>query len=105
MRVKGFVIAMGALLVVLTATTALAGHVTSGVESYTGCLVPGDGVIIKVKEGNAPKSACTGGQTQVHLSGGDITSVGVQAGGGLTGGGQNGSASVSLRRDCATARS
>jgi hypothetical protein len=61
---------------------------TADVKSFTGCLVPGDGVIIKVKEGNAPKSTCAGGQTQVHLSGGDISKISVT--GALTGGGDNG---------------
>jgi hypothetical protein len=94
-------LAVALIGVVALGGTALAGHVTSGVKSYTGCLAGGDGVIIKVAEGNAPKSACTGGQTQVHLSGGDLTSVAVQAGGGLSGGGTDGGVTVSLRRDCA----
>jgi hypothetical protein len=76
-------------------STALAGHLTADVKSYTGCLAPGDGVIIKVKEGNAPKSACIGGQTQVHLSGGDITRVAVT--GALTGGGDNGEVTIGLK--------
>jgi hypothetical protein len=92
-------VAVTVMLVV--AATGIAGHITSDVKSYTGCLVSGEGVIVKVKEGNAPKSACTGGQTLVHLSGGDITSVAPQAGGGLTSGGTNGAVSLSLRRDCA----
>jgi hypothetical protein len=73
------VVAVG---VVAIAGTALAGHQTSGVKSYTGCLVSGDGVLIKIKEGNTPKSACSGGQVEAHFSGGDITKISV--GNGLT---------------------
>ena len=51
--------------------TALAGHQASGVKSYTGCLTPGEGPIIKIKEGNVPSSPCTGNQVQAHFSGGD----------------------------------
>lgn len=88
------VFALIAVGVVAVAGTALAGHLTSGVTSYTGCLVPKDGVIIKVKEGNAPASPCTGGMTQVHLSGGDVTKITVT--GGLTGGGDNGEVTIGL---------
>jgi hypothetical protein len=70
-------LAVAAIGVVAIAGTALAGHETGGVKSYTGCLVSGDGVIIKVREGNAPRSACTGGQVQAHFSGGDITKISV----------------------------
>src|SRR5262249_17410330 len=59
-------------------------------------------MITKVKEGDTPKSACAPGQTLVRVSGGDITSVNVQEGGGLTGGGTNGAVSLSLRRDCSS---
>ena len=97
-RVLALAGAAAALAVV--AGSAIAGHMTSGVKSYTGCLTPGEGVIVKVKEGNAPTSACAGGQVQVHLSGGDITAIAAQTGGGLTGGGENGAVSVSIRRDC-----
>jgi hypothetical protein len=74
---------------------AIAGHLTAGVKSYSGCLVSKDGVIIKIKEGDAPSSACTGGQVQVHFSGGDITKISVT--GALTGGGDNGEVTIGLK--------
>jgi len=97
---RALAVAVAAVSVVAIAGTALAGHQTSGVKSYTGCLVGGEGVIIKVKEGNAPRSACTGGQVEAHFSGGDITAITAQTGGGLVGGGENGAVSLSIRRDC-----
>ncbi len=93
-RRRTLALGVAAIAVATLGGTALAGHITSSVTSYTGCLVPKDGVIIKVSEGNAPKSACTGGQTQVHLSGGDITKISVT--GGLTGGGDNGEVTIGL---------
>lgn len=100
MRRKTLLVIVGLLMLAITATTAIAGHITSDVKSYTGCLTPGDGPIVKIKEGNAPFSPCTGNQVQVHFSGGDITEISAQAGGGLTGGGANGAVSLSIRRDC-----
>jgi hypothetical protein len=60
-------------------------------------------VIIKVKEGNAPKSTCAGGQTQVHLSGGDISKISVT--GALTGGGDNGEMTIGLKPEFTAASS
>lgn len=80
------------LLFPVAATIATAGHETSGVKSYTGCLT--DGTIIKIKEGEAPSYPCTGMQTRVHFSGGDITAI--AAGAGLTGGGVNGLVTLSI---------
>lgn len=94
LRLPAVLLTLAALAVVSLGGTALAGHVGSGVTSYTGCLVPKDGVIIKVKAGDAPASPCTAGMTQVHLSGGDITKITVT--GGLTGGGDNGEITIGL---------
>lgn len=99
-RIRGssWRVAASALIVLGVAAlagTALAGHLTSGVKSYTGCLVPRDGVIIKVKEGDAPAAPCVGGMQQVHLSGGDITKISVT--GALTGGGDNGEVTIGLK--------
>jgi hypothetical protein len=113
MKAKIMAVAMGGLLVAITATTALAGHQESGVKSYTGCLVSGDGGMIKIKEGNAPRSACTGGQVQAHFSGGDITKISVNGGLTMPGGAtsdENGEvtialdASYSLPQGCAAGR-
>jgi hypothetical protein len=107
---RALALAVAALCVVALTGTALAGHQTSGVKSYTGCLVSGDGVIIKVKEGNSPRSACTGGQVEAHFSGGDITKISVGSGLSLPNGGDNGEvrivldASHSLPQGCTTGR-
>jgi hypothetical protein len=91
-------LAVAALCIAALTGTALAGHETSGVKSYTGCLVSGDGVMIKIKEGNAPKSPCTGGQVEAHFSGGDISKISVAPGSGLSlpNGGDNGEVRIAL---------
>lgn len=83
--------------VVAIPTFALAGHEESGVAQYTGCLNSG-GNIANLAVGTAPRSACSSTQTQVHLSGGDITAVLTPNAGGLQGGGANGAASVELQQ-------
>jgi hypothetical protein len=84
---------MAAVAVGLLVGSAAAGHLATDVKSYAGCVAK-DGAIIKVKEGSAPSLPCGGGQTLVHFSGGDITSINVGAG--LTGGGINGAISIGL---------
>ncbi len=86
--------AAAALGVVAIGGTALAGHLTSGVKSYTGCLTTG-GTLSLIKEGDAPQKTCPAGSTVAHVSGGDITKVSV-AGSGLTGGGDNGEVTIRL---------
>jgi hypothetical protein len=88
--------AMGLALTVvaLLSGTVAAGHLAS-VTSYTGCLVSKDGVIVKIKAGEAPSSPCSGGMVQVHFSGGDITKITVE--GALQGGGDNGEVTISLK--------
>jgi hypothetical protein len=94
---KRHIRALGIALAVvgLLSGTVAAGHLQVGVKSYTGCLVSKDGVIIKIKEGEAPTSPCSGGMVQVHFGGGDITSISVT--GALTGGGDNGAVTIGLK--------
>jgi hypothetical protein len=96
MRRRVLMLAIAAIGVAAISGTALAGHQTSGVKSYTGCLVGGEGVIVKIKEGNAPRSACTGGQVEAHFSGGDITKISVGSGLSLPNGGDNGEVRIEL---------
>lgn len=95
MKRKLTAVALAIGVITVFAGTAVAGHLTAGVKSYTGCLVSKDGVIIKIKEGEAPSSPCTGGMVQVHFSGGDITKITVE--GALQGGGDNGEVTISLK--------
>ena len=109
-RRRALALAAAALGLAAIAGTALAGHQMSGVKSYTGCLVSGDGVLIKIKEGNAPRSACTGGQVEAHFSGGDITKISVGSGLSLPNGGDNGEVRIvldathSLPQNCTAGR-
>jgi hypothetical protein len=82
--------------------TAVAGHIGGDVKSYTGCLSVSGGTLTLIKEGNSPLGDCGKNQVEAHFSGGDITAITAQTGGGLVGGGTNGAVSISLRRDCDT---
>ena len=76
---------------------SLAGHLTTDVPSYTGCLNLAAGTISSVQVGLTPKSACSSGQVEIHFSGGDITSITTPTAGGLEGGVTNGAATLGLR--------
>src|SRR3989441_13326676 len=89
-----------ALLIAATPILVQAGHQTSGVASYTGCLR--SGIVYNVAVGDSPLAACRPGDVQVHVSGGDIT--GVAAGPGLAGGGANGVAPLSVDTNAIHAR-
>ena len=111
MRRRVLMLAVVAIGIAAVSGTALAGHQASGVKSYTGCLAPGDGPIIKIKEGNSPRSACTGGAVEVHFSGGDITKISVSGALELgPNGGDNGHVEIGLKpgfslpQGCATGR-
>jgi hypothetical protein len=93
MRRIGYVIVGICLFFAGAITSVFAGH-SDSVTSYTGCLTA-SGTITKFQAGNTPRSACTGSEELVHISGGDITSV-LPKGGGLLGGGTNGALELRL---------
>jgi hypothetical protein len=81
------------------AGVAFAVFPTDTVTHYTGCLntsaSPG-GTFVNVAQGETPSKPCGKGQVIAHLSGGDITNVQTASGSGLSGGTDNGAASLAL---------
>jgi hypothetical protein len=71
------VVALGCAVALGAAVYAFGGHQPSGVASYTGCLsTPAQGgVVYYLAQGNTPAGTCRAGNSQVHLSGGDITAI------------------------------
>lgn len=89
--------ALGALLILgFAAMSVLAGHQTSGVASYTGCLGPANGRTYGFAVGDVALAPCRPGDVEMHISGGDLTQVNTPAAGGLQGGVTGGAASLSL---------
>ncbi len=89
-RRLGFVVASTVLVALAGSVYALAGHSPAAVPSYTGCVK--NGKIDKLIAGDAPASPCVAGETEAHLSGGDITRI--NAGAGLSGGSEEGEAEL-----------
>jgi hypothetical protein len=83
----------------LSVSIALAAFPDDSVTHYAGCLSTGaspGGTFVNVAVGDVPSKPCGSGQVLVHLSGGDVTAVRTPSGSGLSGGTDNGAASLSL---------
>jgi hypothetical protein len=83
--------------VALWAGGAVALFPDSGVASYAGCLNTAGsaaGTFSQIAVGDTPARTCSSNQMVIHLSGGDITAV--RPGAGLSGGSENGAATLSL---------
>ncbi|HEX9822939.1 MAG TPA: hypothetical protein VGB51_00905 [Actinomycetota bacterium] len=89
LRKLGPALSIAFALGLLASTAAFAGHDQASVASYSGCLTPG-GKIEHVAVGEAPDRECGKHDLPIHFSGGDITSVNLASGSGLTGGGTEG---------------
>jgi hypothetical protein len=85
--------AIGSLLL-LGASSVLAGHDDGPGQSYTACLNARSGTLVNLAEGAAPSKPCGANEVQVHFGNGDVTGVG--AGTGLTGGGSDGAVSLGV---------
>jgi hypothetical protein len=83
------------LAVALALASALVFAGQEPAASYTGCLNVNGGTIVSVAPGDTPLSPCGPNQIQLHLGGGDITSI--TAGTGLQGGTTNGAATLSVQ--------
>src|SRR5687767_15148868 len=82
------------LALAVAAGTAVAGHFTGGVASYTGCISSG-GTLSLISEGDVPQKPCPPGALEAHFSGGDITEISGGAGVQVTSG-DNGKATIAL---------
>jgi hypothetical protein len=92
-------LALAATAALALAAGALAVFPNDSVTHYAGCLntnVSPGGTFTNVAVGETPSKPCGSGQVLVHLSGGDITAVQTASGSGLTGGKDNGAASLAL---------